>query len=294
MIPKPRRRGRWELIWSIARKDLEQSWKQLVIVLLVSLAIMAFVFLTAARSPPYCYPGPCTFVWLWEPMKYVYGVAAFVTTLSVGLTFGAFYGGEIKSGTVRALILYPIDLNDLTLAKLLSTTIVGSITSAIGFLIPFAPFMAQGYFPAGGIFVIFLGALWTTLVILFVGAFLAHILAYATGRLLLTPSVVVGLMMTLAIVSTQTVLNGIGLLLLFIAAALGGGYGDPGALQSLWNVTGGVSIVSPHHATATILQGLLGPTGHFPDVYVVIPIGIALIVAGYLLARRVYLDVFIR
>lgn len=294
MIPAPRRRGRFEMISNIVLKDLRGSWKTLLIALVIALIIMALVFNSVGRGR-YCDPySPCTFVWYWQAVAYVYAVAALITTLGVGLAFGSFYGGEIKAGTVRALILYPLDLNDLTLAKLLSASVVGSITSMIGFFLPIAPFAAYGYLEAGGVVLIYFAALFTTICILFAGAFLAHILTHFTGRLFLTPSVVAGLMMILAIISTQEVVNGIGSVMLVLKSAFGGApvtYIDE---QNLWNTAGGISVLSPHHATATVLTGILGPNAHFPDIYIVIPLGLALILGGYFLGRKIYLDVFIR
>jgi len=295
MISAPRRRSRFEMISNIVLKDLQQSWKILLAVLILALILMTIFFIAVGRGsrscPPYSY---CTFVWTWDAVSYVYAIAALITTLGVGLAFGSFYGGEIKTGTVRALILYPLDFNDLTLAKLFSASIVGTITSMIGFFLPIAPFAGYGYLDVGGVILIYFAALFTTVCILFAGAFLAHILTYFTGRLFLTPSVVAGLMLVFAILSTQQVLNGIGIVVLALKSAFGGASFTQIDLDNLWNTVGGISVVSPHHATATVLTSILGPNSHFPDVYIVIPLGLALVAFGYLLARKIYLDTFIR
>ena len=295
MIPAPRRRGRFEMIYNIVLKDLQQSWKVLLGVLIVALVAMTIFFIVMGRGSRYCPPySSCAFVWTWGTVSYVYAVAALISTLGVGLAFGSFYGGEIKTGTVRALILYPLDFNDLTLAKLFSASIVGTITSMIGFFLPLAPFAGYGYLDIGGVVLIYLAALFTTVCILFAGAFLAHILTYFTGRLFLTPSVVAGLMLVLAALSTQQVLNGIGIVILALRSAFGGGPIMQADFDNLWSTVGGISVVSPHHATATVLTSILGPDSHFPDVYFAIPLGVALVVLGYFLARKIYLDIFIR
>ena len=64
--------------------------------------------------------------------------------------------------------------------------------------------------------------------------------------------------------------------------------------QSLWNTAGSISVLSPHHAAATVLTSVLGPDGHFPDIYFALPMGLALMVAGIVLGRKIYLDIFIR
>ena len=293
MIPIPRRRSRLEMIWNIVLKDLRQWWKPIVITLIFAIIFMLITF-NITRGVHRTYDSYRTVEWYWSLTALIYGVAALVTTLTVGLTFGAFYGGEIKKGTVRALILYPIDINDLTIAKLLSASIVGSLAGAIGFFLPLAPLVAYDYLTAGGVILCFLAALATTLFIVFSGAFLAHILAFLRGRLFVTPSVMAGIMLTLAALSTQTVLIAIGSLLLYVRGALGGGYPGWEDYRDLEVTADGISVVSPHHAAATVISGWLGPYNHVPDVYIALPLGIILMVVGFFVARRIYLDVFIR
>jgi len=185
-----------------------------------------------------------------------------------------------------------VDFNDITIAKLVSATLVGSATGAIAFLVPMAPLMANCIFPAGGLLLTFLAALGTTLFIVWTGAFLAHVLASVTHRLSLSPSSMVGLLLFMAILLSQQVLNSIGLLVLIIGT--GGAGITPGTIQGIWDFAGGVAVLSPHHATATVLSGLLGPYGHFPDVFVVLPVGILVLAYGYMVGRRIPLDVFIK
>ena len=291
MMRMPRPRSRWEMIWNIAMKDLEGWWKPVLIAVIVSVIMMILIAATLRPVGPY---ERSTAVWGWELVSAIYAVAAFMLTLAVGLSFGAHYGGEIKSGTIKALILYPVDLNDLTLAKLLSSSIIGSIEGAIMFFMTLAPFFAYGIFSVGGAVLIFLAALFTVICIIFAGAFLAHLLAYLTNRLIFTPSVMAGWMLLLAVLTTQQGFNAIGLVLLFFRSSFGGAPITFQDTQSLWATAGGISILSPHHATATVLTGLLGPAGHFPDIYFALPLGIIFVFLGFWLGRRVYLDVFIR
>ena len=214
------------------------------------------------------------------------------TTIGVGLAFGAFYGDELKRGTVRALILYPVDFNDITIAKLLAATVVGSMTSALAFMIPMAPLMASCLSPGPETVVIFLFALGTTLFIVWTGAFLAHALASFAKRIVFTPSAMAGILLVLAVLLSQQSLNVVGLFFRNITS--GGAYATSAELAGIWNAAGLLAIVSPHHAAATVLYGLFVYGGHFPDVFVVIPVGFLILAYGYLEGRRVPLDVFIK
>ena len=282
------------MILTIAAKDVRSSWVHFLAAgILAIIAAFSTSSISASAGSYACYAQSYyPFVWHWSLVGYVYGFAALVTSLGVGLAFARFYGDELRRGTVRALILYPVDFNDITIAKLLSATVVGSATSAIVFLGPMAPFMASCILPGGGAVLIFLAALATTLFIVWTGAFLAHILASLTHRLSLTPSAMVGLLLLLAVLLTQQSLNLFGL---FLANLASGGRGVGSAtIEGIWNVAGGIAVLSPHHATATVLSGLLGPYGHFPDLYVVLPVGILVLAYGYFVGRRIPLDVFIK
>jgi hypothetical protein len=278
------------MILTIAAKDIRSSWVHFLVAGILGLIGGFITSSIAASSGLMCYYY--RFEWDWSIVAYVYGFAALGTSLSVGLAFAQFYGEELKRGTVRALILYPIDLNDLTIAKLLSATVVGSATGALAFLVPMAPFMAGCILPGGGGLLIFVGALATTLFIVWTGAFLAHVLASLTHRLSLTPSAMAGILLLLAALLSQQSLNLFGILLANITS---GGRGvDYATIQGIWSVAGGIAVLSPHHATATVLSSVLSPDLHFPDVFVVLPVGALILAYGYVVGRRIPLDVFIK
>lgn len=289
MIPAPRPRSRAEMIGILVAKDLRASWTHLVVVVFAAAVVL---FFTVAMTSGFnsCFWRWEPFVWNWSSVASMYAVAALVTGACVGLAFADFYGGEIRKGTVRALILYPIDMTDLTVAKLLSATVVGSATSAIGYFVPLAPLAMNCTVEGRGVAVIFFGALAATLFIVWTGAFLSLGIAHATGRLWVTPPTLAGLLLVGAVLTTQHAIDTAGVIFLNVS---GRGYDWPTA-QAIWNVAGAVSVVSPHHAIATVLSGLLGPFPHFPDVYVAFPLGIAAIAYGVYVGGRIPLDVYIR
>ncbi len=272
----------------MAWKDIRASWWHFLVAGLLAMSA-GFLFYSAAGGYSRCDNTSFQFRFEYGAVSSLYGLAAVATSLALGLSFAQFYGDEVRRGTIRALILYPVDLNDITLAKLIAATFTGSITSMIVLVVSFAPAMALCLWPTGGTLLLFGAALGTTVFILWVGAFLAHVVASVVGRLLLTPSTLAGLFLFLAILLTQTGLSAI----LFLIIAIAGGI-SPGTLQAIHDATGTVALVSPHHATATVLAGVLGPSAHFPDVFVVLPVGIAILAYGYFVGRRIPLDVFIK
>lgn len=294
MISGARPRTRMEMILTIASKDLHRSWVHLAVAGFIA-GIGTFAMAGVSAGGSQCgFRGFFPSQLHWAQISPVYGIAALATSLGVGLAFADFYGTELRQGTIRALILYPIDMNDLSIAKLLSATVVGTTTSAIAFLIPMAPLVAGCYFPGEGIVAIYLGALAATLLIVYTATFASHIGADLWGRLYPSPHSSVGLLLFLAVLLTQAALNVVGIFFIQLLSAPGGQGISFETREALWNVAGGIAVLSPHHAVASVLSGVLGPWGHFPDVYVVLPIAAVVIAYGLRVGRRIPLDVFIR
>jgi hypothetical protein len=276
------------MIATLVRKDLRHSGNHWIV---AGILMGVITFFTAAISVNIrfmCFGG-FVFQWWWPTVTSLYAVTALATSLAFGLSFADFYGSELRRGTVRALILYPVDFNDLTIAKLLAATIVGLGTSAMTFLVPMTPLVAACVYPAGGVFAIYLSAVIATLLIMYTAAFGSHILTHYMGRMTPSPSGAVALLLFLAIIFTQSGLMVFGQLFLNLAP------GDPGFedFLTMQRIAGGISVVSPHHAFAAFIAGLIGPNSHFPDFYVVVPVAVIAIAYGFWAGRRIPLDVFI-
>ena len=294
VITSPRLRSRTELILTIVRKDRGSSWGHFLVAGIIASVAFFIIGATSAGSSNCAFRDIFPFRWDYSTIASIYAVAALSTSLSLGLAFADFHGGELRRGTIRSLILSPLDINDIKIAKLVSASLVGTATSAITFLVPTIPLVASCFLPGADLVAIYLTALGATLLILVTAAFATHLAASLWGRLWPSPSGAVGLLLLLAVLFTQTALNAMGLMILRI---LEGSTGRPVGFETftdLWNIAGGIALVSPHHAFASLLSLPLGGVWHFPDVYFVLPVAAFVIAYGYLAGRSVPLDVFIR
>jgi ABC-type transport system involved in multi-copper enzyme maturation permease subunit len=69
-------------------------------------------------------------------LDFVYGFAVFVCIFLVPVIFSAAYRPEIKKGTIRTLVCYPVSPLDITVTKLLYALIIGFIFAYLTFMIP--------------------------------------------------------------------------------------------------------------------------------------------------------------
>jgi hypothetical protein len=117
-------------------------------------------------------------------LDFVYGFAVFVCIFLVPVIFSAAYRPEIKKGTIRTLVCYPVSPLDITVTKLLYALIIGFIFAYLTFMIP-----SQGIDkPAGDYLRIFLMAFTLTFVTMVIGALAALSLAKLTGRMWIKPA----------------------------------------------------------------------------------------------------------
>lgn len=294
MIAGPRLRSRTELILTIVRKDLRSSGYHFAVAGIIA-GVGAFLLAAVGSGFDQCgFREAFPFRWNWSTIASVYAFAALATSLALGLAFADFHGGEVRRGTIRSLILYPLDINDITIAKLVSASLVGTATSAITFLVPVLPLAAACVLPGEGLVAIYVAALGATLLILVTAAFATHIAPSLWGRLSPSPSSAVGLLLLMAVLFTQSALNVFGTMILRVTEGSTGRGVPFETLEAMWNLAGGIALVSPHHAFASLLSPGLGAEWHFPDVYFVLPVAALVIAYGYIVGRRVPLDVFIR
>jgi ABC-type transport system involved in multi-copper enzyme maturation permease subunit len=281
---------RLRLILAIVDKDRRVPVWVWIMILLASITVFGFMFSVASGVAA----SPYRLAWRWMdgPLRTYYIVSAVLTSLIFGLTFSHFYQGEVQRGTIRSIVLYPVDMNDLTIAKLLSSLIVSAILSTVLFLGIFGPWFLLGLYPFADFLAVHLTALAMSFVALAVGVFLAQGLAQLAGRMVLTPTALGAIFLLLSLMFTETGLTAIGLQ---IAA-----FGHPGGSLSIAEYTAVVntarslSVLSPHHVGGRILAIALGLTGLWSDIHVVLPLGLLAIAGGYWLGKKVYLDIFVR
>lgn len=281
---------RLRLILAIVDKDRRIPWWTWLAVLVA--AGVAFVFMLSIASN--IAASPYRFAWRWydSSLRPLYAVSAGLTSLTLGLTFSHFYHGEVQRGTIRSIILYPVDMNDITIAKLLSTLIISACLSTILWLGIFGGFFILGLYPAADFLAIHGTALVMGFLALAAGAFLAQGLAHVTGRMVLSPTALGAIFLLFSILFTETSLTAIGLQL---AALRHPGVGISFAeYESVANVARSLSVLSPQHVGARILGIAFGLTGIWSDIHVILPLGALAIAGGYWLGKKVYLDIFVR
>lgn len=281
---------RLHLIQTIVEKDLKLrpwAWLATMTVATIAFTLMLPGAISASRFP---------FPWTWydSNLRTFYAISATLTTIILGLTFASFHGGEVRRGTIRSIILYPVDMNDITIAKLLSSFVVTAILSTILFIGIFGSFVLLGVFPAGDFLAIHAVALVMSFVALAAGVFLAQGLAHVAGRMVASPAVLGALFLLLTIAFTETALTAIGSQIAYLAAQLSGRNPTFEDFLAVQGVARGLSVLSPHHVGARILGIAFGITRMWADLHVVLPAAVAVVALGYTFGKKLYLDIFIR
>jgi hypothetical protein len=284
---------RWRTALALLRKDLRAVWIAWTATLAVAFVFAGLLTPAAAFAASSPFQGP--WVWFESNLTVVYAAAVGFHLLGILIALLALYGEEVRLGTIRSLALYALDLNDLTLSKLLSATVTGGVFGATALLVPLSPFFAFGVYPLADFVLIEVVALFSVLSVLAFGAFLAHLLM-AGFRRYQSPAGWAALSSLTAIVTTKGVAQSI---LLTIAAALFLGPGttldDFLALQANTNaISSAVAFLSPFHVGGRLLAAVFGldPPGF--DLWVVVPAFLAITLLGFYHGRRVYLDVLFR
>lgn len=281
---------RLRLILAIVDKDRRIPlwiWLMMIVV-----AGVVFVYTLSIASN--IAASPYRFAWKWydNSLRSLYAVSAVLTSLTLGLTFSHFYHGEVQRGTIRSIVLYPVDMNDITIAKLLSTLIIAGLLSTILWLGFFGGFFVVGLYPFGDFLAIEGTALVMSFLALATGVFLAQGLAHVTGRMSLSPTALGAIFLFFSMIFTETSLTGIGLQ--FAALRHPGIPISSPEYAGIVNAARALSVVSPQHVGARILSIAFGLTGLWSDIHIILPIGALAIAGGYWLGRKVYLDIFVR
>ena len=121
-------RDRLQRIEAIVEKDLKVTkWWWIVAIIISATEFVAMTSVASnVRRMNDLYHIP--FTWYDSNLRSLYAVAAFLTSMILGLAFSHVHGGEIRRGTIRSIILYPVDMNDVTIAKLASSFVLGGLS----------------------------------------------------------------------------------------------------------------------------------------------------------------------
>ncbi len=283
---------RLPLIEAIVRKDVRAAkwWWVAAIVLAAIGAVMMTPTAMSIHSMTLLYGGG--FRWYDSSLRTIYAVVALLTSLALGLAFSTVYTGEVRRGTIRSIILYPVDANDVILSKLASAFVIAFLFSFITFLGFTLPFFAFGVFPAPDFFAIYFMTLFMGLIALSTGVFLSMLLAHYTKRVAISPSTLGGLFLLMAVLLTEQVVTTVGTYIVASGKPLGQ-FLTPADMQAIEGFAKAISVVSPQHMGARILGDLFGVSSLWPDIHVVLPVFVIVVAAGYLFAKRIYLDLFV-
>jgi len=285
-------RERFRLILAIVEKDLRMplwTW-----VLAGSVAGLGFLLSLpgAAAMASYLRYYPYEFVWFDATLRGYYGIAAFLSSVVMGITFATVHGGEVRKGTIRSVILYPIDMTDLTIAKLLATFVIAFLVATPLFMGFFGAYFVYGLYPAGAFLAIHLMAFAMAAVALATGVGASLLIANVTGRLAPSPSSMGALFLIAALLLTETAVSTIGTYLAILMSA--GRFPSPETFEAIEDFARTISVVSPHHMGARVLGIGFGLTSLWSDVHVVVPVALLVIAIAYVVGKRLYLDLFIK
>src|SRR5207245_240993 len=209
-------RDRLQRIEAIVEKDLKVTkwwWIVAIIISATEFVAMTSVASNVRRMNDLYY---IPFTWYDSNLRSLYAVSAFLASMILGLAFSQVHGGEIRRGTIRSIILYPVDMNDVTIAKLASSFVLATGFSTILFLGFAMPFFVYGVWPVGDFLAIHAMALLMAFLALATGVFLAHVVAPVLRRMIVCASLLSNAFLLASILLTETAANAIGLQ--FVAA----------------------------------------------------------------------------
>ena len=281
-------------ILAIVRKDLRSArwWAVVGIVpAIVGLVMTAPLAYSMSRFQ-YTYAG-YQFIWYDSSLRSYYGLAALLTSVALGLAFSRVYTGEVHQGTIRSIILYPVGVEDILVAKIVSGFAIAFLVTFPIFLGFTLPFFLYGLFPAGGFLLIYFMSLFMGLVALVTGISVSVMLTHYAGRTIVSPSTMGSLFLLVAVLLTEEVVNVIGDYLLALAYGMGGSP-SPGAYRAVADFARTISVLSPQHMGARILGDLFGVSALWPDVHVVVPVFILAVAGAHILSKSLSPDLFVR
>jgi ABC-type transport system involved in multi-copper enzyme maturation permease subunit len=217
-----------------------------------------------------------------------FGIAIFFTALIFMVVTQTLYGGEVRKGTIRSIALYPIDMNGITIAKIISISIISGVILFVMFFIPILPFYFSNTFPNFPA-IIFMTYIISVILLTF-SAFASHIPTYLFKNIKFSLNRLIIIFTIFAIVFTETVLDFIGRFYV-ITSRMSGTEADK-FLEGWSETAQGLAVLSPYHGWGRILTSMFGfNTGGF-DFFLIGPLGLLIIVGGFMMGKKIYLDVF--
>lgn len=287
------RSERLSLLLAIIQKDLHAGrWWALAGLILggVGLLIASPAAYSLSRATSYY---PFRFFWYDSSLRAIYGLSALLTSLALGLAFSRAYTGEVHRGTIRSIILYPVDVEDVLLAKLGSALALAFLVSFPIFIGYALPFFLTGFYPAADFILIYFTTLAMGMVALATGVGISVILARYSGAMIVSASTMGGLFLLFAILLTEQVVNSVGTYLLLLMG-VPPGWPISGPYLALADFARTISVLSPQHMGARILGDLFGVSALWPDVHVVVPVFVLVVYLAHTFSRRLYPDLFVR
>ncbi len=279
-------------ILAIVRKDLYAAKWWIVVGIVPAIVGLLVTTPLALSMANVSFYYPYRFVWYDSSLRSYYGLAALLTSVALGLAFSRVYTGEIHQGTIRSVILYPVNVEDIVLAKLASGFAIAFLVSFPIFLGFTVPFFAEGLFPVGDFLLIYFMSLLMGLVALLTGVGLSLVLTRYTKRVLVSPSTLGSLFLLLAVLLTEQVLTSIGDYFLQLSHGPSS-YPTQAEFQAVQGVAQALSVLSPQHMGARILGDLFGIASLWPDIHVVVPVFVVVVIAAHVLSKRLYPDLFV-
>jgi len=207
----------------------------------------------------------------------VYGFAVTICIILVPLAFGGVFANEIKKGTIRTLLCYPVGPLDITVAKLLFALIVGFIFAFITFILPVGGIDK----PTGEYVVVFVTAFGLTFFTMVIGALSALAFARVTGKMWFRPYGLAAGAVFLAYLFTERMMGLVGLLFSFMSDL------DPDYFVDTF---GFLIAISPFHIGGEMLTAYFGGPDEFSPAVFIMPL-LLIVAAGYL-SMKVYPNVF--
>lgn len=224
----------------------------------------------------------------WNPtiILSIYGLAIFINMVSFLISYAKFYAAEINKGTIRSLSLYPLNMNDITIAKILSSAIVASIASTMIFFSIIGPFMFAGAYSIDGVLLIQFSAILASIFILTTAAFGSHVIIYFLGSIKISGNALNTIMFTISFFFTENMIVRLGEIFRFL---------NPNVdMASVSEVSKALAQFSPFHSTGRFISNSLLATGYGLDLHFILPIGLITIILGYVFGRKIHLDIFLK
>ena len=211
-------------------------------------------------------------------LEVTFGFAVLVTMFLLPVAFSGGYNHEVKKGTIRTLVTYPVGVLGITLSKLIYTGIAGLLITGFVFYLP----VQQVEKSPEDVAFIFLSAYFLTLMLIALGACAANALALFARRMYIRPPTLPYLLVILSFLFTRTIVKGIATFLEMLGMDI-----DPDSVVQGFEPI--ISLSPYHNGGAFLSQHFDGP-GSYNEI--VVYAYVILILLGVLISSRVFPNVY--